>query len=120
MKPLDKDELFQNLSGFLKAKGIELKDGSYADGIRKSCGLLSEAINLGQKGVGKAKAEIDAKLDQVRQAIHECTAPKTPPAPAAAPPTPVEPEPKPADGPTKPKAKAARKKVAKSEDRKRK
>jgi hypothetical protein len=78
MKPLEKTELYNNLSGFLKTKGIELKAGSYANAIEKSCHLLADAINLGQKGVGRAKVEVEAKLDQMRQVIHEKTAPKPP------------------------------------------
>src|SRR5215468_629989 len=82
MKPLSQDELFNNLRGFLKDKGIELQEGSYARGIQKSCSLLSDAINLGQQGLDRAKTEIDKKLDQMRQVIHEKTAPKA----AASPP----------------------------------
>src|SRR5438046_1354846 len=78
MNPIDKDEIFQNLSGFLKAKGIELKEGSYAHGIQKGCTLLTEAINLSQKGLKRAKAGVDKKLDQMRQVIHEKTAGKPP------------------------------------------
>lgn len=91
MKPLEKDELYQNLSGFLKTKGIELKDGSYAKGIRKSCHLLAEAINLGQAGFTQAKTRVDKKLDQMRQVIHEKTAAPKPPVitPAAAAPPPA-------------------------------
>jgi hypothetical protein len=86
MKPIDKDELFQNISGFLKTKGIELTDGSYANGIQKSCSLLADAINLGQQGFERAKTEVDKRLDQVRQVIHEKTAPKPPPTAQAEPP----------------------------------
>jgi hypothetical protein len=86
MKPIEKDELYQNLSGFLKSKGIELKKGSYAHGIHKSCALLADAINLGQEGLEKAKVGIDRNLDRMRQAIHEKTALKpASPAPAPAP-----------------------------------
>ena len=77
MKPLNQNELYENLCGFLKGKGIELQEGSYARGIQKSCSLLSDAINLGQQGLGRAKTGIDKKLDQMRQVIHEKTAPKT-------------------------------------------
>jgi hypothetical protein len=84
MKPLNQDELYDNLRGFLKGKGIELQEGSYARGIQKSCSLLSDAINLGQQGLGRAKTEIDKKLDQMRQVIHEKTAPKTSAAPPKA------------------------------------
>jgi hypothetical protein len=78
MKPIHRDELYQNLSGFLKSRGIELKDGSYAQGIQRTCSVLADAINLGQKGLGRAKAEIGKKLDQVRQVVHEKTAPASP------------------------------------------
>ena len=77
MKPLDKKELYANLNDFLKNKGIELKEGSYSKGIEKSCSLLTDAINLGQQGLERAKTQIDKKLDQMRQVIHEKTAPKT-------------------------------------------
>ena len=78
MKPIQKDELFTHLGQFLKGKGIELKEGSYANCIQKSCGLLTDAINLSQAGVQKARDGIDNKLDQMRQVIHEKTAPKPP------------------------------------------
>ena len=83
MKPLSQDELFNNLKGFLKDKGIELQEGSYSRGIQKSCSLLSDAINLGQQGLDRAKGGIDKKLDQMRQVIHEKTAPRTPPSSSA-------------------------------------
>jgi hypothetical protein len=76
MKPINKDELYAHLSSFLKGKGVELKAGSYSQGIEKSCGLLTDAINLSQKGIGKAKVVLDQRLDQMRQIIHEQTAPK--------------------------------------------
>lgn len=95
MKPLEKAELYQNLQGFLKAKGVELKDGSYTQTIQKSCGLLADAINAGQQGLSRAKVEIDKKLDQLRQVIHEKTAPKATSAPpshaTASPPKPPKP-----------------------------
>ena len=84
MKTIKQDELFQNLGTFLKSKGVELKDGSYTQRIRQGCNLLSEAINATQKTVKTAKVEVDKKLDQLRQNIHEATAPTTPTAPPAA------------------------------------
>jgi hypothetical protein len=91
MKTLKKDELYQNLQGFLKNKGVELKAGSYAQKIQKSCSLLSDAINTSQQGLTRAKVEIDKKLDQLRQVIHEKTAPSAasavPPSPETSPPT---------------------------------
>jgi len=80
MKPIEKDELYGHLGGFLKAKGIELKDGSYARAIQKGCGILADVINLSQQGMEKAKQEVTVKVDQMRQVIHEKTAPKPPPA----------------------------------------
>jgi hypothetical protein len=106
MKPIEKDELYQNLNGFLKTKGIELKEGSYAHGIQKSCGLLADAINLGHQGFERAKVGIDSKLDRMRQVIHEKTAPKpAAPAPSASP----RPSPTPKSAPGKPRARKAAK-----------
>lgn len=82
MKRIEKDELYGHLGGFLKTKGIELKEGSYSQGIQKSCGILADMINLSQQGLERAKTELDKKADQLRQIIHEKTAPKpTPPPP---------------------------------------
>ncbi len=85
MKTIDKKELYENLGNFLRAKGIELKDGSYAQGIEKACSFLTDAINLGQMGLERAKQGLDRNVDRVRQVIHEKTAPKTPPTHTAAP-----------------------------------
>ena len=87
MNPIQKDELYENISQFLKAKGIELKEGSYTKGIHAGCSLLADAINLSQTGIERAKTGIENKLDQVRQVIHQKTAPeppasRTPPPPA--------------------------------------
>lgn len=116
MKPIEKDEMYQHVSAFLQAKGVELKEGSYTQKIQKSCALLAETINLGQRGLTTAKQQLGRRLDQVRQVIHEKTAPKpaAEPSPAAKPPTdaapvtapaPASPAPRPA------KAKAAKKKA---------
>jgi len=75
MKPLEKDELYQHIHGFLKNRGVELKEGGYSQTIQKSCSLLADAINAGQEGLTRAKVEVDKKLDQLRQVIHEKTAP---------------------------------------------
>jgi hypothetical protein len=77
MKPIEKSELYQHVNQFLKTKGVEIKDGTYARHLEKSCGLLTDAINLTQKGMERAKSEIDKRLEQMRQVIHEKTAPKT-------------------------------------------
>ena len=82
MKPIQKEELYNHVSQFLKTKGIELKDGSYPHGIQASCSLLADVINLSQKGITRAKSEIDKSVERVRQVIHEKTAP-TPPTPKA-------------------------------------
>ena len=83
MKPIAKDELYEHTSQFLKARGIQMKEGSYTKQIQKGFGLLTDAINLTQKGIERASANIDTKLDQVRQVIHEKTAPKPPANPRA-------------------------------------
>ena len=75
MKPIQKAELYEHLSQFLKAKGIEMKDGSYPTAIQKGCSFLADAINLSQKGIARAKGEIDRNLERMRQVIHEKTAP---------------------------------------------
>ena len=113
MKPLNQDELYENLRDFLKGKGIELQEGSYARGIQKSCSLLSDAINLSQQGLDRAKTGIDKKLDQMRQVIHEKTTPKTaappkaePPHVSAAQPPAAAPKAKPASGKKSRKAKS--------------
>jgi hypothetical protein len=87
MNRIEKDELYQHLNDFLKLKGVELKQGSYTDKIQKGCALLSDAVNLGQKGFAQAKVEIDKKLEEMRQVIHAKTAPKAP----SNPPGPVKP-----------------------------
>ena len=92
MKPIQRDEIYEHLSGFLKGKGIELKEGTYAESIQKGCTLLADAINLSQEGVSRAKVEGDKKLDQMRQVIHEKTAPKAAPAAQAAKPPVVKPK----------------------------
>jgi hypothetical protein len=78
MKPIQKHELYEHLGEFLKGKGIELKEGSYTKGIHAGCSLLADAINLSQAGLERAKAGLDKKLNEVRQVIHEKTAPKRP------------------------------------------
>jgi hypothetical protein len=97
MKKIRNNELFQNLSSFLKTRGIEIREGTYATRIQTGCSLLTEAINAGQKGVQQAKAGIDKKLERMRQVIHEKTAPApAKPAPAAARKTKPRPASKPA------------------------
>jgi len=83
MKTIKKDELFQSLGDFLKLKGVELKDGAYAQRIRQGCDLLTEAINGTQKTVKRTKVKVDEKLDRLRQSIHKATAPKPPASPSA-------------------------------------
>lgn len=77
MSDINKEEVFGNLKGFLKSKGIEIQDGSYADGIRKGCEILTDTVNLSQRALVRAKGAVDKGLDQVRQTVHERTAPKS-------------------------------------------
>src|SRR6267143_5016578 len=78
MKTIQKDELYENLSQFLKSKGIELKEGSYTKSVHAGCSMLADAVNLSQAVLERAKTELEKRLDQVRQVIHESTAPKPP------------------------------------------
>jgi hypothetical protein len=91
MKRINQGELFQHLGGFLKAKGIELREGSYTRRIQQGCALLSDTINLSQTGLEKAKTKAEQKLEELRQVIHEKTAPKSAGAPEAPPPPPTIP-----------------------------
>ena len=121
MKTIQQDDLYQNLNDFLKSKGVNLTEGTYSERIRKSCGLLTDVINATQNTVSRAKSEVDKKLDQLRQSIHEATAPNPPPSASTPPPTapassPPQSSPPPSSPPPspKPKASAARPKPAKS------
>lgn len=111
MKTIEKDELYQTISRFMKSKGLELTDGPYAGHIRRGCDLLSEAINTAQRAVVRAREEVDKKLLQLRQCIHEATAP-----PAPSPPTNTAPPAAAADlsgsSQSNPKLSRARKKPA--------
>jgi hypothetical protein len=83
MKPIQKDELFGHLTSFLKARGVELKDGAYTQSIQKGCSILADTINLSQQGIERAQTQIEKRLDQMRQVIHEKTAPKKEAKPSA-------------------------------------
>jgi hypothetical protein len=79
MNKIDKDELFRHLTGFLKAKGVELQEGTYTQQLQRGCGLLADTVNLSQQAIERAKTEMEKQFDQMRQIIHETTAPRTPP-----------------------------------------
>jgi hypothetical protein len=78
MKQINKEEMFGNLKGFLKSKGIEVQEGAYAQRIRQGCELLTDSINVSQRTLKRAKSAMDKGLDQLRQTIHEQTAPQPP------------------------------------------
>jgi hypothetical protein len=78
MNKIDKEEMFANLKHFLKSKGIELQEGSYTERIRQGCVMLTDSVNLSQQALERAKGAMDKGLDQLRQVIHEKTAPKPP------------------------------------------
>jgi hypothetical protein len=84
MKPIQKDEIYENVSEFLKNRGIELTDGTYTKGIQASCSLLAEAINMSQAGLERAKTQIERQFETMREVIHQKTAPKSKPAPRTA------------------------------------
>lgn len=94
MSKIDKDELFKNLTDFLKVKGIEVKDGSYPEAIRQGCSILADTINLTQKALGCAKAQVDKTLDQMRRTAPDLKTGPQPP-PGQAPPSPPAGEPAP-------------------------
>jgi hypothetical protein len=75
MNKIDKNELYNNLSDFLKNRGVLLQDGSYSRALQKSCEVLADTINLSQQAMDRAKTEIEQRLDKVREAIHRKTAP---------------------------------------------
>lgn len=93
MKTVNKDELFQNLSGFLKSKGINLEDGSYTHRIRQGCNLLSDIVNATEETAVRAKAEVEKTVEAVRETLHKATAPKTAPVSSASKPPPSAPSP---------------------------
>lgn len=84
MKTIKQDELYTNLSGFLKTRGIELTEGTYAQNIKIGCNVLADTINFGQQSLHRAKVETKEKLDQMRKMIHEKTAPPQKPVPKSA------------------------------------
>lgn len=117
MTTIKQDELFENLSGFFRSKGVELKDGVYTQRIRQACDLLGEAINATQRTATNAKAQVDQTLDQLRQTIHEATAPrpqaseKAPPANSSAAEAASQAAPSPEPAPPAAKKKHARKRA---------
>jgi Cdc6-like AAA superfamily ATPase len=76
MRPINKEELYDNLAEFLKTKGVSLQNGSYTRGIQAGCSFLADAINLSQAGLSRARNEIEKQLNHARQVIHEKTAAK--------------------------------------------
>src|SRR5260370_33334381 len=78
MNKIDKDELFRHVSEFWKAKGIELQPGTYTQRIKKGCELLANTVNLGHEAFVRAAEKMEKHLEQMRQGIHEKTAPKSP------------------------------------------
>jgi hypothetical protein len=87
MSTIDKQELFEHLSTFLKRKGVSLEEGTYTRRIQQGCGIIADTVNKSQSALATARTKLDRGLDQVRRVIHEKTAPKpSPVAPAAEPP----------------------------------
>ena len=75
MKRIKKDEIFRNVTKFLKGRGVELTEGAYAARIQKGCSALTEMVNLSRDGIERATTEVDKQLEHLRQAVHEATAP---------------------------------------------
>lgn len=78
MNEIKHEELFGNLKDFLKSKGIELQEGSYSQRVKQGCAILADSINVSERTLKRAKSAVDQGLDQLRQTIHERTAPKSP------------------------------------------
>ncbi|HWC59810.1 MAG TPA: hypothetical protein VHC44_08960 [Verrucomicrobiae bacterium] len=76
MSDIKKEEMFGNLKNFLKSKGIEIQEGSYAEGIRKGCEILTDTVNMSQRALKRTKTAVDEGLEKARQTVHEYTAPK--------------------------------------------
>jgi hypothetical protein len=76
MNKIKKEELFGNLKDFLKSKGIELQQGSYTERLRQGCGVLADSVNMSQEAMHRAKEAVDKGFDQLRQVIHQKTAPR--------------------------------------------
>ena len=111
MKKVDKDEIYGHLKDFLKVKGIELQDGSYTRQIQHGCQILADTVNLSQQALKQAKTTVGTKLDQVRQVIHEKTAPKGAGPQASREPPPTPPKAAAAEAETKKTSKAKSKKA---------
>jgi hypothetical protein len=79
MNKIDHKELFGHLSDFFKSKGIELREGPYTQGIQKGCELLADTVNLSHQAFELGKEQMEKHLEQMRQIVHERTAPKPPP-----------------------------------------
>ncbi len=75
MKQIKSGELFRSVRAFLKSKGIEVQDGSYAHGIRQGCEVLTNSINVSQRTLQRAKAAVGTGLNRIRETIHEKSAP---------------------------------------------
>ena len=79
MTDIKKEEVFGNLKNFLKSKGIDIQEGSYANGIRKGCEIVTDTVNMSQRAFERTKVAVDQGFDKARQAVHQYTAPKTKP-----------------------------------------
>ena len=110
MNTINQDELYGHVREFLKAKGVELQDGAYTRRIQKGCGILAKTINGSREMLERARTEADRRLDQVRQVIHEKTAPRKPAEPPPAPAEPATAEPATENSKPLGKAKPARRK----------
>ena len=84
MKRIKKDEIFKNVTKFLKGRGVELTEGTYSARLQKGCSALTDMVNLSRDGLERTTTEIDRQLDHLRRAVHEATAPKPAEKPAGA------------------------------------
>ena len=109
MKTISEKDLFDNVNGFLKQRGVELGEGIYTQRVQTCCRLLAEVVNTTQKTVSQAKNKVGATLDEILRKIHAKTAPAGAPKPKAARPRRTAPAAKKTKAKSEPKPRTGRK-----------
>ncbi len=77
MKKLRQNDLYKHIDAFLKDRGIEIRDSApLGSRLKQGCSLLTDTINHAQSSLESAKSHMDNRIDRMRSAIHEKTAPR--------------------------------------------
>lgn len=79
MKTLKKGELFRSVKKHLEANGVILEKGEASDKLRAGCALLTAVATKGQSSFQTAKNAVTEQIDNLRQTIHDKTAPTAKP-----------------------------------------